>query len=406
MDGMNLTDMLRDGSVSNHTWLDDIETFEPTGKDWNKKDDLELEFGYGDIEPKYNEEILKEAKEDPSTAIVVAARFLMNQGHMGRQLVKRLFQQFDRQSIKAAVSKLKPLLDEEGITGCVALDCRDLKDCREVKKVVASSENKRFLKFVLMHTRCADCSFLGKTAINTESEMKTASIDGFFADEGPKKEFRPFCVRLGRPLLSGQQDLHDDEMDETLVDLVTTGKLTEEEAKVVRSLRNKNAYEKVRQAFRLIHKKQFEVKPVVQQVDSSKFHIKSEMSVDLDAPRKKKEEVKVALSDADMESQLKDVDKLPAKQESGFDSFEGAPQVADENITFGSQEDLDFEDFEPGTIPNEEMNETAKTSKYLDIEPHVFVEKEFEGSDQLRLEEKKAKQKEVDVDITSSFDFE
>lgn len=405
MDGMNLTDMLRDGSVSNRTWLDDVETFEPTGKDWNKKDDLELEFGYGDIEPKYNEEKLKEAKEDPSLNVVIAARLLMNQGHMGKELVKRLFQQFDRQSIKVAVSKLKPLLGSEGIVGCVALDCRDLKDCRQVERLVAASENKRFLKFVLMHTRCADCSFLGKTAVSTNSEMKSASIDGFFADEGPKKEFRPFCVRLGRPLLSGQHDLHDEEMDETLIDLVTSGKLSEEEAKLVRSLKKKNAYEKLRQAFRYVYKKQFEEKPVVAE-DSSKFQVKSEMTVAVDKPRKAKEEVNVAISDVNMESELGDVNKFPVQKESAFDSFEGVPQIAAQDIDLGNSENLEMDAFGPSIIPTEEMNQTAKMSKYLNIEPNIFVEKEFEGADQLKLEDKKVSKKNLDVDITASFDFE
>ena len=105
---MNLKRMLRDASAQNLQWLLSDDTFEPSDKDWNKKDDLEYQWGYGDIEPHYgNGGTVKvyddEVNETTQTRPVMEyAQQLIMRGVMGHKLLQALRSRFGKPILRSA----------------------------------------------------------------------------------------------------------------------------------------------------------------------------------------------------------------------------------------------------------------------------------------------------------------
>ena len=376
---MDLRDILIDSSLNNLEWLGKPETFDPeTGmtQDLDIKDELEVEWGTtGDIgAPEKAPVCVKKSCAFNMEDVVLATRVLLMSGRMGRSLVAALRKKFGDDRLRKAVRVVRAALANEGITGCIAVDPKGFSDCGDALKVAQDSPYSRMLKFVLMKERCAGCVFLGKIQ---KKELEASSpndvaIDDFFAQTEGDIESRPFCMRLNRPILSGQQDFDESEMDDTLIDLMTLGELTEDEVDSVKALK-KSAYQKVRAAFLHVHNKhrQAEREKYADKVDASKFIVKQDMVVEVDAALEKPRDVRVSV-----------VAPVPT---SVVQHPAAAPDI---------DIDLDTDECPTGI-------EVIAEQKDIEVDASTFVEQEFEGTDVVALDEKKLSKKLLKVDHRS-----
>jgi hypothetical protein len=374
---MNLKSFLQDESLANLDWLSKPKTFEPSGKDTDKKDDLAIEWGRtGEIEVPQERILARKVKpEDTTSEVLHVARALLMSGAMGSTLVAALRKRFDKSTLRSASKRLIALLEkEEGVTGCVAVDPQGYKDCLAAWKVASNSPYKRLLKFVLMREKCASCRFLAKTGTSKrEAKIGATSVDDFFNEETVEEQYRPFCTRLARTILSGQQDFDDSEMDKTLIDLVTLGKLTKEEAEKIRSL-NKTAYEKVRMAFRHVLRKSEAAKKKAysEKVDASEYKITQDMQFEVsDAPKTEKQ--------ADVQMKLGETSQ----------AIDEAPDLTQTNA---QSVDVDF-----GVKERLSGVEIDAEQKDIEVDPATFLESEFEGTEIVALDEEKKPKKPLKV---------
>lgn len=218
---MNLNDVLRDpskkASLADHEWYDEgmlkpgEPTYDPSGnyRDNNAKDDLEVEWGYGNIETVYSDEegpvpagvssrnVPVEDLADASP-VIVFARDQMNRGTMGPDLMGRLKERFDQPSLKAAASELRDLLQMEGIIGTVVVDARGYDDPREAIAATQDSPYKRFIKYIMADERDAsDYLWLpkkgGKVSDRIANQSTGNAVDDFFGSMD-KEQADPGCT--------------------------------------------------------------------------------------------------------------------------------------------------------------------------------------------------------------------
>lgn len=385
---MDLRNLLKDSSLNNLQWLANPETLDPeveATQDLDIKDSLEVEWGTtGDIGASEAAPVRAKKSSTPTVEdVVLATRVLLMSGRMGRSVVAALRRKFGDERLKKAVKLVRAALANEGVTGCVAVDPKGFKDCGDAWKLAQASPYRRLLKVILMKERCANCTFLGKTQRKhvQAGAPGDSSVDDFFTQTEQDEVSRPFCMRLNRPILSGQQDFDESEMDDTLIDLMTLGELDEDEVAAIKALK-KNAYQKVRAAFLHIHNKrrQAERQKYAEKVDASEFKVEQDMAVDIDeAPKRPKVDVHIS------------ADKQALSMEDLGDLSQTSAQSVD--VDFGMDERL------TGV-------EVAAEQKDIDVEAGVFIEPEFEGTDIVALDEKEAPKKPLKVDPRSDLVIE
>jgi len=264
----NIGKVFKEASCQNLTWMSkglvDLSKHDlDRGRDNDKKDDLQFEWGYGDIDPHYTENAGEVERNVPflkeDQAVIKFARDLMMQGRMGVDIVKPLRKRFGADIIKRVAPQLRKLMAWEGILGCVVIDATNYDDPRDAVKAASKSPNKRFMKFIVGSK--ADTRLVTAPPGSGGLRKVTSSgnsFDDFFANDGVyESKMIEVCSKTMLPVIAGQQDLSDEFMDSTLIDLMSTGKLTEGEAEVIRKKKDKPA-EKIKEAFRLLRKKELQ----------------------------------------------------------------------------------------------------------------------------------------------------
>lgn len=246
---MNLDDMLKEASIIDHSWYGNgmLKPGEPTfdaEKEGIRKrnhiiPELEIEFGMAgpDVDPNepagvVSRNIPEEALGD-ANSVIVFARDQMNRGKMGKSLTSALEAKFEAGTLEKASDGLKKLFSLEGIVGCIAVDGRGYKNCREAMKAASHSPYKHFIKHVI-GCQCGDPQQMPSSVVSAsvDADSKGGSMDGFLASEGAHKaEMVSHCRSTMLPILSWQGDLDPSEVDQTLVELTNTTGLPEGEVK-------------------------------------------------------------------------------------------------------------------------------------------------------------------------------
>jgi hypothetical protein len=237
---MNLTEMLKDASLQNHTWLIDglvrpVErTFDPAAHGVknpnNIKDDLEIEWGYGGMAPVFlDDPVSGRVKrhvppEDLGDAdeVILFARDLMNRGFPRSQIVAAMRAKFPLRTMVAAMAGIKSQFSLDGIVGRIAIDGRGYDNCKQALDAASKSPYKRFIKYVI-GCNCGDPHMIEmppSDSLKLAARSTGNAVDDFLgSSEIPTVATRPHCRSTMLPILSGMGDFDESELDSTLIDM-------------------------------------------------------------------------------------------------------------------------------------------------------------------------------------------
>lgn len=287
---MNLTAMMREGSLVNHGWWQNgmvkpgEVTFDASQlhKNNNTKDDLELSWGMGTIDPSYEEpsagkvvrNVPTDAQQDAG-AVILFARDQMNRGVMGKKLMASLKAKFTKDALMAARPRLAKQLELEGIVGCVAVDGRGYKSCKAAMAVAANSPYKKTIRHVI-GCNCGDPHMVPTSKDGGLSKVASSgeTFSDFLEDDKNQKEASlvAHCRSAMLPIIAAQSDLDETEMDQTLVNLQASTGLPKSAFASIRKSSISNLG-KVRSAFRLINRmaEEADAQPYGEKIDASQF---------------------------------------------------------------------------------------------------------------------------------------
>jgi hypothetical protein len=318
--------------------------------------DFSLDDSLGVVERNLPEDAGQETRK-----VIIFARDLMNQGYMGRDLTRALRAQFPQEALLAAQDGLREQFKLEGIVGCIAIDGRGYKDCRQALASAQNSPFKGFIRYVI-GCECGDHQMLPRRSsgglMDEVVESSGNPTDDFLAGED-KHETRmtAHCRSTMLPIMG--QDIDPSEVDSGMIDLMRVTGLPEDE---VKSLRKKSKTQKafVQAAFRQMQaNKEREQDSKYTGETRASDHIvrRSEMEVEV-APEVKREAVSVN-----------------AQPDRGFEV----------ELTGTGQ---DMSDVMPVNEASDQLQvEIGEEFKAQEVDPSTFVEKEFEGSDEVELDE-------------------
>ena len=270
---MNLTAMFKEGSLVDHRWWEtgmvkpgEI-TFDPEAHDVknpnNVKPEAQDQWGYGDISPIFDDptagevdRMLPERAYGDAGPVIIFARDMMNAGAPLSAVKRELKAKYPQELLVASNDELQKLLDMDGVIGRVAVDARGYKSCEQALMRAAHSPYKHFIKFVI-GCSCGDPHMVqadnGSKIRLVESSGN--GIDDFFGSSEPatvRQAMVPHCNSTHvRMFESSMDDLDEEWMDDTMIDIVNLAGLPEDESQRIRVL-DAQPLEKVREAFRTL----------------------------------------------------------------------------------------------------------------------------------------------------------
>lgn len=211
------------------------------------------------------------------------------------------------------------------------------------------------------------------------------------------------------PIISGQQDLDDEDMDEAMLDLVTLGRITKEDAAEIKAQDASN-FLKIKTAFGLMNIKHkiSEREKYSQPVDTSMHVVNSDFGVPVDE-KYDNPELQIAhvgyKLDAEVEAATYKGD-VDIDNKVGLSVIELAEKKAKEvemKIDLSHIDKIEIEkkadnslldvDRRSKTI-NVELDEKFAS---LDIEPDAYVAEEYEGGGDIDIDEAKKAKDEIDI---------
>ena len=250
----------KEASLVDHGWLGEgivspgREPFDATeetaGQDIDIKPDAEVEWGYGSMAPAWSDaanqhntvERAPEEQYGDAGDVIVLARDLMNRGATWTQVAQGLKGKFSKETLLAAKEGLRELVAMDGLIGRVMIDGAGYEDCSHALKAAQNSPYKNFIRYVTGCT-CGDPVLMeSSTGHQMESvvDVPENATDAFFAaEEAPKASKVPHCRKTMLPLISGQGDLDESEMDPTMIDLMNVTGLPEGETEKVMKKKGK-----------------------------------------------------------------------------------------------------------------------------------------------------------------------
>jgi hypothetical protein len=383
---MDLTDMMKEASIIDHSWADspggmvsdepfiDVERLKCPN---NIKSEIEVQWGGGGPEIDIDEPAgivernLGEEQTD-ADAVILFARDMMNRGFMGRDLDRVIRSKFDAETIRAASSGLASQLRLEGIVGCVAIDGRGYDSCKDALRAAQQSPYKGLLRYVI-GCECGTPHLANRTPrgdlLGVGESITGSAVDDFLeSTENHKAEMIPVCQSTALPIL-GQDELDPSEVNDSLIDLTT---VTELPQKIVDAARERGGIKGIQSAFRWLQaaKEARALDRYAGSVDASEFAIQpTDMSVDI-TPAVKREPI-----------------AMNSQPNRGFDvEVHGAGPSVDGIIPMNGASD-------------QLVVEIGNKFVAQDIETDVFLEDEFEGTDQVELEDYNVPVGELDVEF-------
>lgn len=407
---MNLNDVLRDpsskkASLTNLSeWYDEgmLKPGEPTydpsdnNRNNNTKDDLEVEWGYGNIETIYSDEegpvpagvssrnVPTESLADASS-VILFARDQMNRGTMGPDLMAQLKERFDQPSLRAASSELHGLLQLEGIVGTLVVDARGYEDPRQAVAATQESPYKQFIKYIIAEERDAeDYLWLpkkgGKVADHLASQSTGNAVDDFFGsmDKEDKPALVAHCKQTMMPILTA--DIDPSEVDDTLIDVMNVVQLpaayqTKKKGPGRPAKEHNDKYASFREIQRVFvaadrMRRKLETAAYEQKVDSTGFNIDK-----ADAP------IEFAAS------AMPDID---------VDNSKRSDAQVDIDAPYGMSAALEFAEEKPTSLEGISLEGIDLFAVEMDHQPG---EKIFAGCDEIELGEQYSGPDLLDVDV-------
>lgn len=387
---MDLTNIMRrDAAIVDHEWMKskgglvsregepllDVEGIKNPN---NTKPELEVQWG-GPTGPEF--EFIEqdgagvvERDEDGDgdvDDVILFARHMMNKGMMGRDLNRALRGRFATETLKKASDDLTELLKLEGIIGCIAVDGRGYESCRDALQAAQDSPYKAHIKYVIgcncgtPHTlpRQAQGPLLGLNESSTGN-----AVDDFFAnDSGHKETLVSHCRSTMLPLLSS--DLDPSEVDSGIIDLMNTTELPQDVADKAKEKRGMKAMQTAFLWLQRAREARQDAK-YADKVDNSEYRIApTRMEVDV-APEVKREAQPV---------------NPQVNRAFDIDVDGSGPSVEGIIPVNGASDQLPVE-----------FNEEFVAQ---DVDPATFVEKEFEGTDQIELDAPKGPPGELSIEF-------
>lgn len=350
---MNLSRMFdEDMSLNNIKWLDEAETYKPKDKDTNKKDDLAIEWNTNlDIPEDMPVTTIKDEmylNQSLVNQIFNCAKVLMHQGLTKKTIIDQLLTHFKPEEILQAKSYLDELFKNIGFTGIVVIDLKNTDNVMKEKifKAWKKSKYAHLTKYVLMDKNDIESRNGVTVARSYDNNNEVSNIDSFIASETPVVRERYISNMFGKMVIAGYEDLPEDDYDDTLIDLVTVGQITEEEKNSLKGMELKEASKKL---FKIIKAKE----------------------------NKKAETVVDKASEYNLKQADNEIDIAPEAEE-----------MLDIDVEKKADNEIEL-------TTNSEMN----------VDPYQAVDTEFKGSDAFELEEEKKAEKYLDINHRGGFDF-
>ena len=451
---MDLSNMMRDASLSNLTWLSDPKTFEPKDKTIDIKKQLEVEWsgsssGKIDIEPvTIEDEMVVQMPRDEGTSVVASVNTLLHQGFTIEEAVSQLKYRFVPEAMVEAKEQLKELAKAEGIVGCVAIDLRGQKNPDNIIRAAKQSPFAPFIGFVIATEEQIEKD--PKIGFRTVTKGASGgSIDGFMDDGEEECQRCPYHRDLNMPVVQSfdaiEESIDEGWVNDRLIDLASFEMLDEQELEEVKAS-DKCSWTILRKAFvKAMEKRHAPPKGSEDAPDKSQDYVMDTgngeievdekklvapveveahgINVDLNKPIPEKaaqdlevtdsnihadvnvEEAKAALSleglseNQEMEfgtmgESLGDieVDQYSNADFSGADVFELEEEAEQPEV-------LEMDDLKAAT--DVDLHEAAAT---IDVEIEQFQDPEFKGTDEITLDEKRVS-KDDDIEITGELNF-
>jgi hypothetical protein len=229
---MNLGAILKEGSVVDHSWMEEglvAPNFDPSGHNRNNdiKPELELEFGLSDVAPLFDETNSGEVKRNiPEDAlgdmgpVVIFARGMMNAGASAKTVDQAIRAKFAKVQISKEVKALLRMFKLDGVVGRFVLDGRVPGGCVAAVKQAANSPFKKFIRHVI-GCQCGDPQMIHSNKVGMKMvESSGNAMDDFFNDNQKHASVLvPHCRKVGLPLLASMDDLDEEWLSDTLIDI-------------------------------------------------------------------------------------------------------------------------------------------------------------------------------------------
>jgi hypothetical protein len=292
---MNLTEMMStpNDSIIDHSWWTEglkeegKPTFDPVAEGIKKRNNIKpalaIEFGNAgpNIDPNepagvVQRNVPKDALSG-TTGVIMFARDQMNRGKMGKSLVSALKNRFDAQTLAASADGLKQQLSLQGIVGCIAVDGRGYKSCKDAIRAASHSPYARHIKRVI-GCCCGDAQMLpiAEGRFLTEQDLSAVGnpIDAFMQkDVVASTQLVAHCRSTLLPILAAIGDLDNNEMNSLIIDLGNLSGLPQTISAQIKSGKFASNLSAIRAAFMWLdaQKTKAEDSKYAEKVDSAQF---------------------------------------------------------------------------------------------------------------------------------------
>lgn len=382
----------RNAAIVDHRWMKDgiIHDGKPqldishVKNPNNTKPQLEVEWGGAGPEIDLDEPAGKVTRTIPEEAqgdaggVILFARDLMNRGTPGHKVIAALKSRFGVSVLRRERVGLEDLFKMDGVIGRFALDARGYKSCKDALKAASQSPYKRFIKQVI-GCECGSPHLVAARPsgglLMAESKSTGNPMDDFLASEkAAEPTMVAHCRETMLPRVSSVGDLDKSELNDTLVEMMNVTGLPAGVADGIAVKRGSNVA-KLAMAFRWLDRQaeKKEAGDYSGKVDASEFKLKkADNELDL-----------IGIPQSDI-----DVDPVMEPQE--VDLVEDIP-MSTEVVPMRDSVDFDFEMPQPD---------------FPDVDMGQAMDPEFEGTDEVVLDEPGTLMDEISVNMLPEPDVE
>jgi hypothetical protein len=397
----------------------------------NVKPQLEVEWGLGGPDVDIDEPAgivqrnIPEENLGDADSVILFARDMMNRGYRGRQVVASLRNKYPPALIAKAGKGLRAMFGLEGLVGRIMVDARGYKSCQAAIKAVANSPYKRFIKYVY-GCHCGDPHVLPMNDMGVIGSIEASSgngFDDFLAGEKSTSKMVAHCRSTMMPILASQGDLDKSLLDGTLIEMMNMAPVPQGVVKNVWAMKASNLA-KVRAAFRWLDKKADEKEDAryAGKVNADEFKIRqADNEIDIFGPPQ--DELYVDGTNPSLSTDIETEGFAPTN----FDGPAVLPGILDDvelmNPVDQGQISVEIMDGEnpaelelredipaPGQIELDEKSGEIEVelfdSPQIDVEMNQFQEPEFEGTDEVDLNQPQDAPEELDVSMVQDQDIE
>lgn len=306
-----------------------------------------------------------------ASAVILFARDMMNRGYRGRQVAASLKKKYPPALLKKASTGLRNLFALEGIVGRVLVDARGYKSCQAAIKATANSPFKGFIKYVY-GCNCGDPHVLPMNDGGILGSIQASSGNGMddFLGSGATATSKmvAHCHSTMMPIIAARGDLDKSDLDGTMVELMNLTPVPQGVISKIMAMPISNLA-KARAAFRWLDKQvdAAEDRKYADAVDNSEFIVQqADNEIDIfDGP-----EAGIEV-DGTNPALSTDIDYDPLGQNM-FDGMGAIPGGMDEVEIVGEfgQEQLPVELMdERGSSALVEVNDPEEVFEQQDVEP-------------------------------------